>query len=445
MFGIIPSIGAFAMEFDNGYIISDLDMTDYSSMSCTDVQTFLDRRTGTLATFTAPDKDGIVKTAAEIIWEAGQENKISPKFLLTMLQKEQSLVEDSAPKQSQYDWAMGYGVCDDCSVNDPAILLFKGFGTQVDSTAGANRWYIENTNNGWLKTPGKNYVIDGHDVTIKNQATANLYNFTPHIHGNYNFWKIWNSWFNQIYPDGTLLQAEGEQGIWLIKGGQRRPFTTKGALTSRYDITKLIVVGKNELEKYEIGKSIKFSNYSILESPSGNVYLVVDDKLRKFESQEVLRTLGFNPEEFEDITEAEVGNFEVGEEIKLDTSYPEGALLQDKITGGVFLVQDGYKYPIITKDILKINFPKYPITRVTPEELEKYQRLGSVRIKEGELVKPTDAATVYVISNETKRPIYSGEVFEKLGYKWKNIRVVDPKSLTNIPLGDTVDLDFLKN
>ncbi len=440
---LLPGRYVLAVNFDNGYIISDSDLTDNNSMTLNEIQNFLQRRNGTLGAYQAIDTDGQKKTAAEIIWDAAQKYQINPKFLLVMLQKEQSLVEDSSPTQKQYDWAMGYGVCDSCEMGDPGLLLFKGFATQVDRTAWRNRWYIE-TNEGWLKRPGNIYKIDGYDIYIVNQATANLYNFTPHIHGNYNFWKIWNEWFSQKYPDGSLLQAQGESGVWLIQNGSRRPFFSKSALVSRYNLKNIITVSKIELEKYEIGRPIKFSNYSLLITPMGNVYLLIDDQLRKFESQEVIRTIGYNPEEFQELSLDDFGDYELGEPITMESAYPMGALLQDKTTGGVFFVQDGKKYPIITKDILLINYPEYHITSVMPEELDKFARFDPVKIYDGILVRTSTQPTVYVISDGKKRPIVSGDVFERLGYKWGNVKIVSEKSLSNLPLGGFVDLDFKK-
>lgn len=437
----IPGQSVWAVVFNNGYIISDSDLTDSGAMTFGEIQNFLERRNGALGGYFALDKNGVNKSAAEIIWQAAQDYTINPKFLLVMLQKEQSLVEDGSASPKQYDWAMGYGVCDSCDLNDPALSLFKGFGTQVDRAAWRNRWYINNSES-WLKQPGHMYKIDGHDIFIVNQATANLYNYTPHIHGNYVFWQIWNRWFTQKYPDGSLLQAEGEAGVWLIADGLRRPFFSKGALVSRYNIENIISVSKTELEKYEIGRPIKFPNYSLLQTPMGNVYLLIDDRLRKFESDNVWRTIGYNPEEFEVLNLAEFDQYELGEPITMKSAYPMGALLQDKITGGVFFVQDGKKYPIITKDILKINYPKYHLTAVSPAELDKFERQDPIKIKNGALVKAVNHPTVYVISDGLKRPIVSGDVFERLGYKWENVKLVDPRSLVDIPLGGYVDLDF---
>jgi len=437
-----PYYSAFAMEFNNGYIISDSDLTSYTTMSATDIQSFLDKKAGILKSYTTKDKDNITRSASEIIYNASHDYKINPKFLLTMLQKEQSLIEDNSPTEKQLDWAMGYGVCDNCSMDDPKIQKFKGFGKQVDEAAAAQRWYIDNADNGWLKKAGITYTIDGQPVYIANQATANLYNFTPHIHGNYNFWKIWHSWFTQTYPDGTLLRVEGEDGVWLIKNNLRKPFLSKGALLSRYDPNLIIDVNKSELEKYEQGSAIKFSNYSLLQSDDNKKYLLVDDQLREFESEEVVRTIGYHPEEFEQISQEDINLYEQGELITLSSSYPAGALLQDNKTGGVFFVQDGKKYPVVSRDMLKINYTKYNITPVAPDELEKYERQSPALPNDGLLLKVHDDARVYVISQGKKWPIISGDVFEEIGYKWENVISVDKQTLKHVPLGNFIELDY---
>lgn len=444
IFAFLSPTSVMAISFNNGYIISDMDLIDNTTMNLADIQKFLERKNSKLATLKTKDYFGIERTAAEIIYNAANAYQINPQYILVTLQKEQSLIEDGTPTQKQIDWAMGYGVCDSCDPDDPALALFKGFGTQVDRSAKRNRWYIENSKNGWLKTYGQTYTIDGHNVYIVNQATANLYNYTPHIHGNYLFWKIWNSWFTQKYPDGSLLQAEGEPGVWLIESGLRRPFHTKGALLSRYDINKIIIVGKNEIDKYEIGRPIKFSNYSLLQTESGDVYLLVNDELRKFASNEVLRTIGYNPEEFEQVADSEIDNYQLGEEITMQSAYPAGALLQNNSTGGVFYVQDGKKHPIITRDIMEINYPRYSLTVVSPEELDKFKTQDSVKLKDGEIVKVAESASVFIIANGKKHPVASADVYENMGYKWENLRVVEEKTLSNLPLGSYIDLDYKK-
>ncbi|HMB26038.1 MAG TPA: hypothetical protein VKP03_01335 [Patescibacteria group bacterium] len=440
----LPS-SALALSFDNAYIVSDSALTDYQSMSLEQVRSFLMKKNSALADYRVSIEPGKVKSAAEIIWDSAQKYRVNPKFLLVMLQKEQSLIEDPSPTQKQLDWAMGYGVCDSCDPDDTSLIIFKGFARQVDRAAWRQRWYIKNSDLSWLRQKGQTYNIDGHNIKIVNQATANLYNYTPHIYGNYLFWKIWNKWFEQKYPNGSLLQAKGQAGVWLIENGQKRPFYNKGALLSRYDINDIVLVEHRELDKYEPGPPIKFANFSLLQTELGDVYLLVNDTLRRFESDKVWRTLGFNPEEFEELNASDFNHYKTGALITLKEAYPAGALLQNNKTGGVYFVQNGQKKPILSRDIIKLDYSAYSLTQVSPEELENFTTKEPARLKDGHLVKTADSPIVYVISEGKKRPIATADVFENLGYQWQNIQTVETKTLENIKKGPYLDLEFKKH
>lgn len=423
-----------AETFNPNYIISDNEVLDHTSMSLEDIKTFLKGKGGFLANYSTTNPDGIMMTAAEIIYDRAITNKISPRFLIVLLQKEMSLIEDTAPKQSQLDWATGYGCFDD----SPCNTRWQGFWKQVNSASLQFRDYIDNPNLYTYKK-GETYVFNNPysttrnektTVTPANNATAALYNYTPHVYnGNYNFYNIWQRYFTKSYFDGSLLQAEGEPGVWLIQNGKKRPFLTKGALTSRYDTNKIITVNKADLDKYEKGDPIKFPQYSLVRSPKGTIFLLVDEKRRGFQDSEAFRKIGFNPEEVEDASWEDINTYEEGKPITSTSTYPTGALLQNKNTGGVYWVIDGTKSPIWDAVFLKTIFKDKKIIPVTPEELDGYQTVDPVIFKDGELVKSTVSPAVYLITNGEKRPIISGEVFERLGYKWSNIITVSPKVL----------------
>ena len=118
---ISPSF-ARAATFNPNNIISDNDLVDSQTMSATRIQKFLQDKGSPLANYQINDPWGNLKTAAQIIFDASQYYIINPQFLLVLLQKEQSLITDPTPSQGQLDWATGYGVCDSCSKDDPAIF-----------------------------------------------------------------------------------------------------------------------------------------------------------------------------------------------------------------------------------------------------------------------------------------------------------------------------------
>lgn len=455
---------AKASEFNPAAIISDQEILDSSAMDLADIQSFLENNGSYLAHYSCPNSEGITKTAAQIIYDAaannydcdgiaGAENfvladkaikckriSINPRFLLVLLQKEQSLITDSSPKQSQLDWATGYGCPDGQACN----TRWKGFGKQVNSAALQFFDYIENPQNYTYKAGNaytfKNTNREPMQVIPLTNATAALYNYTPHVYnGNYNFWCLWTKYFTRLYPDDTLVQARGEAGVWLIQNGKKRPFLTKGALTSRFDLDKIVLVNSADLDKFPTGASIKFPQYALVKSPRGTVFLLVDDKKRGFTSQEALRKFGANPEEIVDASWEDINAYENGLPITATTTYPTGALLQDNKSGGVYYVTDGTKAPIWDKIFLKVKFKYKLITKVTPGKLSAYKTVDPVLFNDGELLKSANSPAVYVVENKLKRVFVSGELFEKMGYKWDNVITVSEKIINLYPEGTPIN------
>ena len=454
---------AKAANFNPNFIISDEEMLDSSAMDLDDIQTFLEARGSYLAHYTTKNAYGVYKRASEIIYDAAVNNydcdgvtnadnlsatqkeklcthiTLNPKVLLVLLQKEQSLIEDPSPSQRQLDWATGYG-CPDSGGCNPR---WKGFGKQVNSAALQFFDYMRNPQNYTYKA-GHTYTVTNTGrppmvITPVNQATAALYNYTPHVYnGNYNFYKLWIRYFTFNYPNGTLLQAKGEPGVWLIQNGKRRPFLTRGALTSRFDIKKIIQVNKSELEKYPIGKPLKFPQYSLIRSPRGTVFLIVDDKRRGFASAEAFRKIGYNPEEIIDASWDDINAYEEGPPITATSTYPTGALLQDKTTGGIYYVSEGTKAPLWDAVLLRTKFRGRAIIPESPEKLARFKTVAPAIFNDGELLKGETSPAVYVIDNHRKRPFISGEIFEKLGYKWENIITVPQKILDLYPDGEPI-------
>ncbi len=437
---LVPSLGP-VLAFDPDYIISDEEMTDPFALDLNGIQRYLDR--GYLGTYKSTDIDGKKRYASEIILRAAQNHLLSPKFIIGMLQREQSLIDDDDPSDKQLDWAMGYAVCDACSTSDGDIQHWKGFGKQVDSAAQQFRDGYLTDLEAYGETviglgPGIATTIDDIQVTPANNATAALYTYTPHIHGNQNLAEIWQRYFTQDYPSGSLLQAKGEDGVWLIQYGMRRPITSKAALLSRFDPNNIITVDASQLTKYATGSAIAFPNYALLQSPKGTIYLIVDDQRRGIDSMETFNAIGFNSDEIIPVSAEDLEAYSEGKNITIDSVYPDGHLLQDTSSGGVYFVQDGVKHALISKSLLEVNFAGWRMHPTAPEVLAEYTTGGKVTFPDGTLVKSQDDSAVYVISEGQRRPITSGDVFEAMGWKWEQIVVTDKKVIDLHPLGEAI-------
>jgi hypothetical protein len=119
-----------------------------------------------------------------MIAEAANAWEVSPRVILTTLQKEQSLISRGSPSQYALDWAMGCGKMDGSTLSQ-----YQGFGNQIWGGARA----LHRNRTSWH--PGISLNIDGAAVYPTNAATFTLYRYTPHFHGNTSFWRLYWHYF----------------------------------------------------------------------------------------------------------------------------------------------------------------------------------------------------------------------------------------------------------
>lgn len=294
-----PQIEALSgSDFKAGRIIDDGIFFDPNTMSAQDIQTFLNAKVPTCdtngekiysgsttrATYgtsrgnpppyiclkdysvnieeRGPDAycsggvSGGTKSAAQIIKDVSAACSVNPKVILVLLQKEQRLITDDWPWLVQYTKATGYGCPDsalgtDVDANQNGCYdAYEGFFNQI--------WYGARQYQRYAKEPQKfnyrsgqtsnvlynpNASCGGTNVTMQNQATAGLYNYTPYqpnqaalnnlygtgdgcsAYGNRNFWRMFIDWFGS--PLSTVPYAwmyEGQQAF--SDSAMTKPFTS---------------------------------------------------------------------------------------------------------------------------------------------------------------------------------------------------------------------------
>lgn len=431
------ALPAWGISFNPEEIISDRDFFNAADMTREEVQKFLEMKKSTLAAYTVPHADGSKKSAADIIWESATKNGLNPKVLLVLLQKEQSLIENPRPSQYNYDWATGYARCDACPANAPVVAAYKGFATQVEKAAWRKKYYVNNPEEFNFRADAI-AVIDGASLLLRNNATASLYNYTPHLRGNFSFWKLWQKYFGKVFPDGMLVKEYGSPDIFLLQNEKKRRIVSISVLRSRYQERNIAIVPDGALETYQESAPVRFMQYSLLQTPAGGVFLIDDDGKYIIPSREVFRQIGFNPEEIVRVSDADIADIPtLG--ILSATQSPIEELVQDAQTGGVFAISGGVKRPLIERALLQTNFFRVPIRQDKKNELGSLPLGEPVLFSDGTLVKQEGVPAVYIISRGQKRPFASEEAFLNIGFSWNQIIETSGYALAMHPLGAPVE------
>jgi hypothetical protein len=217
----------------------------------------------------SPYPGAVSESAATIIAKVGIACNVSPKVLLVLLEKEQSLITDTWPNNRQFNSATGFACYDN---NQPCVQTYAGFFYQVWAAAqqfqrygsGAFTWYpVGNWSN--IRYQAANteayYGVNcgTKPVFIQNRATAALYYYTPYTpnqvalsnlygsgdacsaYGNRNFWRMFTDWFGSTKsptpaaPIGSLDSLSAVAGKIRLSGWALDPDTTS-SIQIRVDI-----------------------------------------------------------------------------------------------------------------------------------------------------------------------------------------------------------------
>jgi hypothetical protein len=263
------------------------------------------------------------KPSAQIIYDVAQSCGVNPKVLVVLLEKEQSLVTDDWPWDTQYRSATGYG----CPDTAPCDSEYYGFFNQVYNAARQFKRYGRDATLFSYRAGRENYIqynpnagCGGTNVYIQNQATAGLYNYTPYqpnaaalnnlygsgdscsAYGNRNFWRLYNDWFGwtlgpvQVVDNPSAVSwaqdridvfARGADGALWQKwydaslGGWKSWAKLGGTLNSPPAVTTwgpgrldiFSTTSSGELQHYWFGSG-NWQNWEVVGSPASNVSLI---------------------------------------------------------------------------------------------------------------------------------------------------------------------------
>lgn len=302
-------------------------------------------------------------SAGKVIYDAAQAYGLNPQVILATLEKEESLVSGSNGCSTlQYSAALGNDCPDGGSYyNYSGIELYSKNGVPVTSVSGTcvnsadsvgfsrqvitatwklmfwQQHAIGNVNWAVIKTNWDNsddvgacysgpmtegyykrcasdtsltyfdgyYTIDSTNVHMDTGATAALYYYTPHFHGNELFENAFQSWFGPTTGEGYVLATSyddnGDTRQWVIYQGERHLVPSTDVLTAwGLNNQTLLQWPGTYLGSYTQGPDL-----SRLMRPDGtqDVYFVDNTYAYKVTSPQMLAAWNFNPAAITDVAD----------------------------------------------------------------------------------------------------------------------------------------------
>ena len=342
-------------QFRPGNIISNAVFYDSTTMSEAQIDAFLRARvpncqsgyvclkdfrqdTTTRAADAYCDRyDGATgESAARIIQKVAAACGINPQVILVTLQKEQGLVTHTWPSDWRYTIAMGQG-CPDTAACD---TRYYGFYNQVYGAARQFKLYGQSTYFTWYK-PGKTWNVlfnpnqscGSSPVYIENQATANLYYYTPYqpnaaalragygegdgcsSYGNRNFYNYFSDWFGSLQTRyAPIVKSASSPAMYFVTEGVKHYIPDEATLRVLMSALPTVsTVPDAYLASVPAGRDA--SRY-VHDARSGALYLLESDGTKHwFSSGDLIARFGYSFGDYVNLSPSHIDAFRTGDAV----------------------------------------------------------------------------------------------------------------------------------
>ncbi|WP_440696806.1 hypothetical protein [Clavibacter nebraskensis] len=423
-----PAQAASGGDFDPAMIISDAKFYDGDAMSQGDIQSFLRARVPSCASGYVCLKDYVESTparaadsrcsslqasrlsGADIVYWVGRACGVSQSALLVLLEKEQGLVTDSTPTARQFRSATGYG-CPDTAACDS---LYYGFFNQVYNAAHQFKVY-QSTPTRWNYQAGRSNRILWHpnadcgssQVTIRNQATAGLYIYTPYqpnaaalrnlygtgdscsSYGNRNFWRLYTDWFGSTSdgPVSSFVKTATDDTVFLVSGGQKHQVPDLGVYQTLSALGGISTVARSYLDALGTGAP---ASELVRDPSSGSVGLVQADRRHRFASCDLVASYGYGCGDAVDLDPGQLQALPDAGEMSGFFVLPGSAV--------TYLLSGGVKYPVATWGaVLALNGGRSPFVATMRTATGARYTTGHAALEPGTLAKASNSPDVYLV------------------------------------------------
>ena len=162
------------------------------------------------------------------------------------------------------------------------------------------------------------------------------------------------------------------------------------------------------------------------------VYVIADGEKKHITDPTAFAALGYNWNNVVVVKPGALGFYRLRTSMKLNSVHPEGALIREKGTNTVYLIEGGKKKPISSLNIFnarRLNWNKVLV--ISNAQMKKFQLGTTLRYPDGALISIN--GKVYVMDKGEKRWVRSGDDLTGAGYSADDvIKVTDTTEVADL-------------
>lgn len=231
--------------------------------------------------------------------------------------------------------------------------------------------------------------------------------------------KVYADSFDEIF-----YRTKESSGIYEIKNGLAEIVSSNSP-----DANKIIEIAQTQLDLFSGKNFTKYPEGSLL-SLSGSIYLVVQDVLRRFETDSIMAKLGFNPKDVMILPAGDKELYTTGSAIQYG---PDGKLLSSGKV--IYYIEGGKKRGVTSPQLFESYGFKWANVELTGQPiLDSYLDGEILKYKENTLLSFEN--TIFVLENGKRSGITSPQLFSMLGYQWEDVVEMSPCEKEFYQLGE---------
>ncbi len=225
-----------------------------------------------------------------------------------------------------------------------------------------------------------------------------------------------------------LYQVPGDTAVYLIRNGQRQYFASLNTyLKEGRTYKKLVNISRNQLERYPLASAAGYPDGTLIRAEnSSDVWIIENNKRRKFAvSAEEFVKLNFKWADIQGVSDKDLEVYKEGKPIIYG---PDGSLLREP-GSKVYFIESGRKRWISSPALFnKLGYKWEDVKELSEAELESILDGRPMLYPDGTLVKGA-GPDVFLIEKEKKRKFTSSTLFLALGYNWKDVLTISNEEL----------------